>query len=208
MPAVLSKHLARMPLEDFYSARRQVSSARRQISSVVSVPVAALRTIVPEKRITPTALSWSSYAAKEGIENPELAQALLQLVTPLSSEVLEGLASKGYDPTSLTYWTLEEEVSGLKEALSNATSDLREISQNTPVSEKGLRRARKRIAAFVKAIAIEIEKGRSLVCWFCREPADAGNVCGLCRTARYCSRRCQKKDWETHRQMCTGCARP
>ena len=204
MPAVLSKHLARMPLEDFYSARRQVSSARRQVSSVVSVLVATLRTIVPEKRITPPALSWSSYAAKEGIEDPELAQGLVQLVNPLSSEALEDLASKGHDRTSLTYWILEEEVHALKEALNNATSDLREIYQNAAIGEKWLRRARKRIEVFVKAIAIEIDKGRSLVCWFCREPVDSGNLCGLCRKARYCSRRCQKHDWETHRQMCAG----
>ena len=208
MPTVLSKHLARMPLEDFYSARRQVSSARRPISSVVLMPVSALRTIVPEKRITPTALSWSSYAAKEGIEDPQTAQGLLQLVAPLSPEALEDFASAGHDPTSMTYWILEEEVHALKEALNNATSSLREISQNAAVGETRSLRARNRIAAFVEAIAIEKKKGRSLVCWFCREPADAGNVCGLCRTARYCSRRCQKKDWETHRQMCTGCARP
>ena len=125
MPAVLSKHLARMPLEDFYSARRQVSSASRQVSSVVFVPVATLRTIVPEKRITPPALSWSSYSAKEGIEDPELAQGLLQLVNPLSPEALKDLASKGHDRTSLKYWTLEEEVHALKETLNNATSDLR-----------------------------------------------------------------------------------
>ena len=207
MPAVLSKHLARMPLEDFYSARRQVSSARRQISSVVSVPVAELRTIVPEKRITPTALSWSSYAAKEGIENLELAQALLQLVTPLPSEVLENFASKGYDPASMTFWTLEEEVHALKKILNNATSDLREIWQNAAIGEKKWRRARKRLETFLKAIANEVDKGRSLACWCCQKPVDTGSLCGLCRRARYCSERCQKEDWKTHRQMCTGYAR-
>ena len=207
MPAVLSKHLARMPLEDFYSARRQVSSASRQVSSVVFVPVATLRTIVPEKRITPSALSWSSYAAQEGIEDPDLAQGLLQLVKPLSPEVLEKLASKGHDRTSLTYWILEEEVHALKEILNNATSDLRGIYKNAAADEKWLLRARKRQEAFLEAIAIQHTRGRSLVCWFCREPVDTGKLCSFCRTARYCSRRCQKRDWETHRQMCTGCAR-
>ena len=207
MPAVISKHLERLPLEDFHSARRQVSSARRQVSSVMSVPVATLRTVVPEKRIAPPVLSWSSYSAKEGIEDPELAQGLLQLVSPLSSEALEGLASKGHDRTSLTYWILAEEVHALKETLNNATSDLREICQNAATCEKLLLRARKRIKAFSKAISIKSAQSRSLVCWSCREPVDPGNLCGFCRSARYCSRRCQKQDWETHRQMCTGYTR-
>ena len=200
MPAVLSKHLGRIPLEAFYCNRRQ-------FSSVESVPVDAVRTIVPEKRLTPPRLAWSSYAAKEGIEDPELAQGLLQLVNPLSSEALEDLASKGHDRTSLTYWILEEEVHALKEALNNATSDLRDICQNAAMGEKLLRRARKRIEVFVKAIAIEVDKGRSLVCWFCQEPVVKGSLRGLCRSARYCSNRCQKRDWYTHRQMCTGYAR-
>ena len=188
----MSKHLERWPLEDFHSARRQVSSARRQVSSVMSVPVATLRTVVPEERIAPPVLSWSSYSAKEGIEDPEMAQGLLQLVSPLSSEALEGLASKGHDRTSLTYWILDEEVHALKETLNNATSDLREICQNAAIVEKWSPRARKRLEAFSKAIAIKSAPGRSLVCWFCREPVDTGNLCGFCRRARYCSRRCQK----------------
>ena len=87
MPAVLSKELARVPLEDFYSSRRQVSS-------VVSVPVAMVRTIVPEKRMTPPGLTWSSYSAKEGIREPELAQGLLDLVNPLSWEAQKKLFLK------------------------------------------------------------------------------------------------------------------
>ena len=173
----------------------------------MSVLVSSLRTIVLEKRITPPALSWSSYAAKKGIEDPELARGLLQLVNPVSSEALEALASKGHDRSSFAYWILEEEVHALKETLNNATSDLREIYQNAAIGDKWLLRARKRLEAFLKAIAIKGTKGRSLVCWFCREPVDTSNLCGFCRTARYCSRRCQKKDWETHGQMCAGCAR-
>ena len=144
MPAVLSKHLGRIPLEDFYCNRRQ-------FSSVESVPVDAVRTIVLEKRLTPPRLAWSSYAAKEGIREPELAQRLLDLVDPLSCEVHKTLASKGYDRTSTTYWILEEEVHAFREVLNNATSDLRDISQNAAMGEKWLRRARKRIEVFVRS---------------------------------------------------------
>ena len=200
MPAVLSKQLARLPLEDFYAARRQVSS-------VVSVPVAALRTVVLEKRITPPALAWSSYSTNEGIEDPELAQELLALVNPLTSEALEKLVSEGHDRTSVIYWVLDEAVHALKKVLNNATSDLREIWQNAAIGEKRWRRARKRLETFLKAIANEVDKGRSLACWSCQKPVDTGSLCGLCRRARYCSERCQKDDWKTHRQMCTGYAR-
>ena len=199
MPAVLSKELARVPLEEFYSSRRRVSS-------VVSVPVDMLQGLVSQKRMTFPGLSWSSFAAKEGVREPELAQELLLCVNPLPRDVLEGLASKGHDPSTMIYWTLEEEVHAFREVLNNATADLRDIWQNAAMGEKWVRRARKRIEVFLKAIAIEVDKGRSLACWFCREPVDSGNLCGLCRKARYCSRRCQKNDWETHRQMCAGFA--
>ena len=197
MPAVLSKELARVPLEDFYSRRRQVAE-------VMSVPVCMLQTTVLQKRMTPPGLSWSSFAAREGVREPQLAQHLLLCVNPLPRDVLEGLASKGHDPSTMIYWILEEEVHAFREVLNNATADLRDIWQNAAMGEKWVRRARKRIKVFLKAIAIEVDKGRSLACWFCREPVDSGNLCGLCRKARYCSRRCQKNDWETHRQMCAG----
>ena len=79
MPAVLSKHLARVPFEDFYSSRGQVSF-------VVSVPVAMLQRVVLANRMTRPGLTWLSYSAKEGIREPELAQGLLDLVNPLSWE--------------------------------------------------------------------------------------------------------------------------
>lgn len=37
-------------------------------------------------------------------------------------------------------------------------------------------------------------------CVYCENAAS--NVCGRCRSARYCSRACQTKDWPQHKAMC------
>ena len=199
MPAVLSKHLARLPFED-------ILSRRRQDPRILSLPVGMLHGLVLQKRMTPPGLSWSSYSAKEGILEPELAQVLLEFVNPLPWEVSNELASKGHKGTSMTYWILEEEVHAFKRVLNNATAELRGICENMSMDKKWLVRARTCLETFENTVAIEVDKGRSLVCWFCQEPVDKGSLCGLCRSARYCSSRCQKKDWKTHRQMCTGYA--
>jgi len=199
MPAVLSKELARFPLEDFPSSRRQAPEE-------MYVPTFMLQTMVPEKRMTPPGLPWPSFAAKEGVREPELAHGFLLCVNPLPRDVSEGLASKDLDPITMMYWTLEEEVHAFKRLLNNATAELRGIYENKARDKKLLVRARRCVEAFEDAVATEVNKGRSLMCWFCREPVDSGKLCGLCRRARYCSRRCQKNDWKTHRQMCAASA--
>ena len=199
MPAVLSKHLARLPLEDIMSSRCQ---CRREMY----VPVGALHGLVLHKRLTPPGLPWSSYSATEGILEPELAHVLLEFVNPLPWEVSNTLASKGHDRTSMTYWILQEEVHAFKRVLNDSTAELRGICENMSMDKKWLVKARACLEAFKNTVAIEVGKGRSLVCWFCQEPVVKGSLCGLCRSARYCSNRCQKNDWKTHRQMCTGYA--
>lgn len=43
------------------------------------------------------------------------------------------------------------------------------------------------------------------VCWVCNEEGGATKYCGSCRTAKYCSRDCQVKDWPMHRnKSCAG----
>lgn len=37
-------------------------------------------------------------------------------------------------------------------------------------------------------------------CHVCR--LETKKRCGICRTVKYCSRKCQEKDWEGHRGVC------
>jgi hypothetical protein len=39
------------------------------------------------------------------------------------------------------------------------------------------------------------------VCWNCGRPAL--ETCSGCNLAKYCSRFCQHKDWDTHHRVCT-----
>ena len=203
MPAVFSKHMERLPFEEICSSRRRSGEPM-----IVRLPVSVVHGVVPPKRLTPPELSWSSYSAKEGIREPELARILLKSVDPLSSvtggDPLHTLSSAGHDRASMTYWILEEHVHAFKRVLNHSTAELRGICDNMSMDKKWLVKASACIAAFKKTVAIERGKGRSLFCWFCREPVSKGKVCGGCRSARYCSDRCQKNDWKTHRHMCTG----
>jgi hypothetical protein len=42
-----------------------------------------------------------------------------------------------------------------------------------------------------------------LACWSCRRVCEGLKTCTGCKTAKYCSRECQKDHWETHKPMCT-----
>merc|ERR1719317_16606 len=39
-------------------------------------------------------------------------------------------------------------------------------------------------------------------CSFCDKLLTKPLSCGQCKTARYCSRNCQRKDWKTHKKTC------
>ena len=148
-------------------------------------------------------LSWSCYAAKRGIEEPELAAQLLRFVNPLPAEAFEALmASKGFDTTTLKHWILEEEVHALKGYLNDATAQLRRIECKRYREDKNMAKVKRVLNAFQDMVLAARQKGRGLVCWACREPVAKGRTCGECRIARYCSRTCQERDWETHRDLC------
>ncbi|KAK8089830.1 hypothetical protein PG997_004791 [Apiospora hydei] len=42
----------------------------------------------------------------------------------------------------------------------------------------------------------------SKYCWACRDDGDELLRCARCNMARYCSKNCQKHDWDTHRVFC------
>ena len=135
MPAVLSKQLARLPLED-------ILSSRCQWPREMFVPIGALHGLVHQKRLTLLGMSWSSYSAAEGILEPELAHVLLELVNPLPWEVSNTLASKGCDSTSMTYWILQEEVHAFKRILNQSTAELRSICETITMGKKWMMKTR------------------------------------------------------------------
>ena len=200
MPAVLSKMLERLPFEEIHASRRH----RCNESEVLSVPVSMLHTEVPQKRMTTCPrFSWSCHATKEGIREPELAAQLLRLVDPLPNEVLEEMASTGFDTTTVKHWILQEEVHSFNRYLNDATAQLRRMAPNMYIKDKHQATAEMVLKAFRDQVAAQRQKGRSLVCWACREPVVKGRICDRCGIARYCSRACQERDWETHRHVCT-----
>ena len=200
MPAVLSKMLERLPFEEFHALRRHRCSE----PELLCVPASMLHAEVPQKRMTTCPrLSWSCHAAKEGIREPELAAQLLRLVDPLPNEVLKSLVSEGFDATTCKYWILQEEAHSFDRDLNDATAQLRRITRNMYIKDKHQATAQRVLNAFKDKVTAELQKGRSLVCWACREPVVKGSTCGRCRIARYCSRKCQERDWETHRHGCT-----
>jgi hypothetical protein len=43
---------------------------------------------------------------------------------------------------------------------------------------------------------------KSLVCNICQTPAEKLFRCGRCKLAMYCSQKCQKADWKSHKPLC------
>ena len=200
MPAVLSKMLARLLLEEMAVLDRQL--CKKPVA--VSVPISMVQPVVPWKCMPwPPRLSWSCYAAKERVQEPELAAQLLRLVDPVPDERVEALATTGFDAITVTHWILVEEVHAFNRHLNDATAQLRRITRNNYVANKHLPTAQRIVQQFQDTVNAERQKGRSLACWNCRIDVDKGKVCGGCRIAWYCSRECQKQDWwETHKDRC------
>ena len=144
--------MKRLPFEDIFSSRR------RQRSREVCLLVNAIRGLIPLKRITPPGLSWSSYSAKEGIREPELARILLRHVDPLSpitkGDPLHDLNSAGHDRDSMTYWILEEEVHAFKRVLNVSTAELRGICENMSMDKKWMVRGKKCLEVFENTVAM------------------------------------------------------
>ena len=133
MPAVLSKPLARLPLEAIAVLDRQ----RGKEPDVRSVPVSCLHTVVLLKRLlSPPRLSWSCHAAKKGVQEPELAAQLLRWVDPVPDQRVGRLANLGFDAIAVTNWVLEEEVHALNRHLHVATAQLRRVALNNYIANK------------------------------------------------------------------------
>ena len=107
MPAILSKPLARLPLEEMVARGRRRCNASRAIS----VPISLVRPVVPLRCMEwPPQLDWPSYAAEVGVQDPEMAAYLFSLVDPLANttcpdhdERIGALAASGFDALTVVF---------------------------------------------------------------------------------------------------------
>ncbi|KAI1077937.1 hypothetical protein F5B20DRAFT_592371 [Whalleya microplaca] len=77
------------------------------------------------------------------------------------------------------------------------------LSQAAAEAASARQKALKETYAFVYELAEKPAPNDKEIrsrCTYCDEPGK--NICGQCRTARYCSRGCQAKDWPVHKLLC------
>jgi hypothetical protein len=55
--------------------------------------------------------------------------------------------------------------------------------------------------------SVDTDKYTTSQCFGCCQlfPTEKLSACSVCKTACYCSKECQKKDWKTHKKLCKQC---
>ena len=98
----------------------------------------------------PPQLDWPSYAAKEGVQDPELAALLLSLVDPLADmtrpdqeDRVGAFAAAGFDALTVAHWIRTEEVQAFNRHLNHAGAQLRHICPDGHIASHHLLSARR-----------------------------------------------------------------
>ena len=215
MPAVLSKAVERVPWELLAGKTRSTQCGAKKMTIPVSELHQTCRLDVSTEKMLRG--PFNDYIQDKGVplEHVRAAALLVDHCIPSTTKTPSGEQRRLYpegEEKVWKCWVQEEECKGFFNILARHAKELKEVidpfdgcNTEVPMALFG------DVERLLKAFICEVETRRKaqqitreLWCWHCRSQTNPGQLCGACKTARYCDESCQRMDWIAHRLVCSG----